>query len=133
MLIAIVPSVRAQSAAYLHYSQYPSLDVAFVEGFRIDSVTTVDVTIIIANDSATTEWLIDEFDFRASLNEALKVNFIMARRSKEDPTQRVADKSQCYDYVVASVNDRRISIYHITDPRQSMAISLAQISKLNKK
>ena len=56
----IMCNAAAQSAAFLRYAPNPDLDVAYIEGFRIDDSTVIDVTVILIKDSATMAWLIND-------------------------------------------------------------------------
>ena len=127
LLLVVAQLAQAQSAAYLRYSQNSNLDVAYVEGFQVDSTTAVDVTVIIANDSATMEGLIDEFGFRLAraIHKVSPTSLMSAHCSKDDPTQRMEGDDT--DIVIVSVYYRRISIYHITSPKQKKAIFLAEV------
>ena len=69
LLLLASLAAQAQSEAYLRYAPNPNLNVAFVEGFRLDDSTTVDVTVISAKDSATLAWLCDDFNLKEKYNE----------------------------------------------------------------
>ena len=134
-LVAAV-AAQAQSEAYLRYSQNPNLDVAFVEGVRIDSTTTVDATVIFAKDSATMVRLMDDFGFDEA-DYRLLADDRNAFKSKRfgDNGAALANTSgkQAVDYAIASVYYRRICVYHVTDARQLRALLVAELSKLNNK
>ena len=134
-LVAAV-AARAQSETYLRYSQNPNLDVAFVEGFRIDSTTTVDVTVIFANESATMVWLMGEFGFTEADYGLLAKNrnaFSSKKFDRGSASLGNTGGKQVVDYAIASVYHSRICVYHITDNHQLRAIVSAELSKLNKK
>ena len=126
LLLMVTLPLCAQSDAYLHYSQNPNLDVAFFEKLRIDDTTTVDVTIIIAKDSATWAWMIEEFklskehDLAMSKQLQQKPNAISTRLvQKNDPSQRATKLIPGeFDFETISFFYRRINIYHITDQQQ---------------
>ena len=129
LLMATLP-LCAQSDAYLHYSQYPNLDVAFVEAFRIDDTTTLDVTVILAKDSATLFWMIEEFNLTEIYNHAvsrqkhLNPRYLIARQvSKADPTCRVTKLVDGeYDFLSFSIYYKRIIIFHIQNEQQLSSV-----------
>ena len=142
LLLATLP-LCAQSDAYLHYSQNPNLDVAFIENFRIDDTTTLDVTIILAKDSATLFWMIEEFNLTEIYNHAvsrqkhLNPRYLITRQvSKADPTCRVTKLVDGeYDFLSFSIYYKRIIIFHIHDGQQLSSIfgySLRSISSKHK-
>ena len=132
---------HAQSEAYRHYSQNPGLDVAFVEGFRLDDSTTVDITLLIAKDSAAFAWLIQEFNLAESYSKAvanlshLDSNFIITQPvTKANPTQRALNPIEGeYDFMSISLYYKRINIYHTTDRQQRKLIIRKIIQSMSKK
>lgn len=56
-----LPCLQAQLAFYEHYAVHDELLVALAEGYRLDSVTRVNVVLIQAKDSAAWEWVMEEF------------------------------------------------------------------------
>ena len=129
LLMATLP-LCAQSDAYLHYSQYPNLDVAFVEAFRIDDTTTLDVTVILAKDSATLFWMIEEFNLTEIYNHAvsrqkhLNPRYLIARQvSKADPSCRVTKLVDGeYDFLSFSIYYKRIIIFHVQNEQQLSSV-----------
>lgn len=118
--------LKAQSDAYIHYSQNPNLDVAFIENLQLDDSTILDVTVILAQDSATFVWLMNEFFFTQSYNETLSKNeshnknlVACALISKKQPFNKVPyDKVDECDYAAASIYYKRINIYHTRNKQQ---------------
>ena len=138
LLMAAIP-LCAQSDAYIHYSQNPNLNVAFFEKLRIDDTTTLDVTIILAKDSATMLWMVEEFNLTKPYNHAvsqqnhLNPRYLITRQvSKTDPTCRVTKLIDGeYDFLSFSIFYKRIIIFHILNEQQRKSImgySLRSIS-----
>ena len=125
LLMATLP-LYAQSDAYLHYSQNPNLDVAFIENLRIDDTTTLDVTVIIAKDSTTLAWLMKEFYFTQTYTAAISDNAPYKKNhvsfsliSKKYPFNVVSyNKVDECDFAVASIHKNRINIYHTHNKQQ---------------
>ena len=139
LAISVLP-VFAQSNAYLRFSQNPNLDVAFVQGFRINDSTAVDVTVIMAKDSSAMLWLMQEFNLmdyyieKSSLQKNTDPKSILSRRvSKDDPTIPVTQNNQDGDMLVLSLLYNRINIYHITNPNQLLPILKASYPKRSSK
>lgn len=140
--MAAIP-LCAQSDAYIHYSQNPNLDVAFFEKLRIDDTTTLDVTIILAKDSATLLWMVEEFNltkiFNYAVSQQLHLNpryLITHQVSKADPSLRVSKfvDGEC-DFLNFSIYYKKIIIFHIQNEQQLSSVcgySLRSISKKNK-
>ena len=128
--MAAIP-LCAQSDAYIHYSQNPNLDVAFFEKLRIDDTTTLDVTIILAKDSATLLWMVEEFNLTKIYNHAvsrqkhLKPRYLIINLvSKADPTCRVTKLNDGeYDFLSFSIFYKRIIIFHILNEHQRKSVS----------
>ena len=129
LLMATLP-LCAQSDAYLHYSQNPNLDVAFFENLRIDDTTTLDVTVILAKDSATLFWMIEEFNLTEIYNHAvsrqkhLNPRYLIARQvSKADPSCRVTKLVDGeYDFLSFSIYYKRIIIFHVQNEQQLSSV-----------
>lgn len=140
LLLASLAS-HAQSDAYLRFAPNPNLDVAFVEAFRLDDTTTVDITVIIAKDSATFAWLCEEFNLTEDYNEAVtKQNHTNPRFvitwsvAKKDPTQRVYELTEGEnDFCSLSLYEKQLIIYHITKRHQRISIGSFLIRKMIKK
>jgi len=119
-------AAHAQSDAYLRYAPNPNLNVAFVEGFRLDDSTTVDVTVITAKDSTTWAWLIEEFNISSMHNLALSKQWYHEPKTigtkmvqKNDPSQHVTKLIHGeFDFETISFFYKRISIYHIINQQQ---------------
>ena len=129
LLMATLP-LCAQSDAYLHYSQNPNLDVAFFENLRIDDTTTVDITVILAKDSATLFWMIEEFNLTEIYNHAvsrqkhLNPRYLITQQvSKADPTYRVTKLVDGeYDLMSFSIFYKRIILFHIQNAQQRKSV-----------
>ena len=129
LLMATLP-LCAQSDAYLHYSQNPNLDVAFFENLRIDDTTTLDVTVILAKDSATLLWMIEEFNlsklynYNLSQQKLSNPKYLMYHMvSKTDPTRRVTKLVNGeYDYLSFSIYHKQIIIFHIQNEQQRKSV-----------
>lgn len=143
LLLMVTLPLCAQSDAYLHYSQNPNLDVAFFEKLRIDDTTILDVTVILAKDSATLLWMTEEFnltkayDYAVSQQSHLNPRYIITQQvSKADPTCRVTKLVDGeYDFMSFSIYYRKIIIFHIQDKQQHKSVCgycLRSISKKNK-
>ena len=121
---------HAQSDAYLRFAPNPNLDVAFVEAFRLDDTTTVDITVIIAKDSATLFWMIEEFNLTEIYNHAvsrqkhLNPRYLIARQvSKADPSCRVTKLVDGeYDLMSFSIFYKRIILFHIQNAQQRKSV-----------
>ena len=57
LLMVTAGTAAAQSDLYRRYAQRTDVRVAFIEAMRVDSVTTVDVTVVTAVDSAGWQWM----------------------------------------------------------------------------
>lgn len=134
-------ATHAQSDAYLRYAPNPNLNVAFVEGFRLDDSTTVDVTVITAKDSATLAWLCEEFNHTEVYNEAVSKQehtnpryVITWSVAKNDPTQHVYELIEGeYDFCTLSLYEKRVNIYHIINKQHLISIMGYHIRKISKK
>ena len=132
---------HAQSDAYLRFAPNPNLDVAFVEAFRLDDTTTVDITVILAKDSATFVWLCEEFNLAENYNKGMadakhmNPRYIMTQSvSKNDPTQIVSERVEGeYDLATISLYYRKINIYHIMKKQQLKSVFAHLIHKISKK
>ncbi len=130
LLLMVTLPLCAQSDAYLHYSQNPNLDVAFFEKLRIDDTTTLDVTVILAKDSATLFWMIEEFNLTEIYNHAvsrqkhLNPRYLIARQvSKADPSCRVTKLVDGeYDFLSFSIYYKRIIIFHVQNEQQLSSV-----------
>ena len=126
LLLMVTLPLCAQSDAYLHYSQNPNLDVAFIENLRIDDTIILDVTVILAKDSATFVWLMKEFFFTQTYTKAVSDNALDNKNlasftliSKKHPFNKVFyDKVDECDFVLASTYYKRINIYHTRNKQQ---------------
>ena len=140
LLLLVSFAALAQSEAYLRYAPNPNLNVAFVEGFRLNDSTTVDVTVISAKDSATWAWMIEEFNLSPMHNLALsnqlydKPNSISTRMvQKNDPSQRTTELiPKEFDFETILFFYRRINIYHIIDQQQYDVLFRFIITNLTK-
>ena len=140
LLIASLAS-HAQSDAYLRFAPNPNLNVAFVEDFRINDTTTLDITVILAKDSATVAWLCEEFNLTEDYNEAVakkkhtNPRFVITWSvAKKDPTQRVYELTEGEnDLCSLSLYEKRLIIYHITKGHQKKSILGFQLHKITKK
>ena len=140
LLMATLP-LCAQSDAYLHYSQNPNLDVAFFENLRIDDTTTLDVTVIMAKDSAAYALLMKDFFFTQTFNNAITNNALLKKDyvsftliSKESPIKRVSfnEVDEC-DFATASHFYKRINIYHTQNKQQIRTLIKLTTKKINPK
>lgn len=141
LLLLASLAAHAQSEAYLRYAPNPNLNVAFVEGFRLNDSTTVDVTVISAKDSATLAWLCDDFNLKEKYNEAVAKKehtnpryVITWSVAKNDPTQHVFELIEGeYDFCTLSLYEKRVNIYHIINKQHLLSIMGYHIRKISKK
>lgn len=141
LLLLASLAAHAQSEAYLRYAPNPNLNVAFVEGFRLDDSTTVDVTVISAKDSATWTWMIEEFNISLMNNLALSKQWYTKPKSigtrivqKNDPSQHVTELIHGeFDIETISFYYKRICIYHIINQQQYNSVFQSVIITTMKK
>lgn len=125
LLMLAACTVAAQSDLYRRYAQRTDVRVAFIEAMRVDSVTTVDVTVVTAVDSAGWQWMMSEFNipsfspeieaFLASGEQSVSLHFSPSGRP--DRLAKPAETSPC-DAVVVDRAHRTLCAYHIADPAQ---------------
>lgn len=86
-------AAAAQTELYNRYAMQPSVKVASVSNFALDSNASVDVTVIAAEDDAGWEWMKREFyigdlspEQQSGINEGNDV-VLFARRSRRNPRE----------------------------------------------
>lgn len=93
LFLAAALSAAAQTELYNRYASQPSVKVASVTGFAIDSASQVDVTVIAAEDEQGWTWMKREFgiaDLSAEQQQGLREGsdvVLFARRSRSNPGQ----------------------------------------------
>lgn len=92
LLSSFATSASAQTDLYKRYASQPGVKVASVSGFAIDSASSVDVTVIEAEDDEGWAWMKREFyigdlspEQQASLREGYDA-VLFARRSRSNPS-----------------------------------------------
>ena len=116
----IMCNAAAQSAAFLRYAPNPDLDVAYIEGFRIDDSTVFDVTVILIKDSATMAWLINDLHLN-KYNEKIfskknPIHYFLFNVSPDDPSKRIKNPRYVkHDIMIFTPHHKRITIYHNID------------------
>ena len=90
---AFFNSTQAQTELYKRYASQPNVKVASVNGFAIDSISKVDVTVLEAQDDEGWEWMKKEFHIgelspeqQAGLNDGYDA-VLFARRSRANPRE----------------------------------------------
>ena len=93
LVLAATFHVAAQTDLYQRYATQPSVKVASVNNFALDSTAHVDVTVIAAEDDAGWEWMKREFyigdlapEQQASLRGGSDV-VLFARRNRSNPRE----------------------------------------------
>lgn len=109
LCLASVGCLCGQSKAYEMFAPDTTLHVAFFEGYKIDSVTRIDVTIISTKDTAAWERLVKDLNLNiVDPNSRLLVK--MARI--DDPRQRTPFvEGQC-DVLLSIPKTMSVCIYH---------------------
>ncbi len=94
LILATGCSLQAQTHIYSRYASHTDLGVAYVPNFKLDSINTVNVTVIMAQDSVAWEWLKAEFRIpelsEDELHQLSLRNTVVSLqfRDKNDPTQK---------------------------------------------
>lgn len=122
---------NGQGEIYDKYAARETLNVAYVEGYRIDSANRVDVILIIAQDSSTWDSLLVEFNMMPEDEQGQQWkkehhSKMIACRSIKDPTQpsQPTDKSKCLMSV--DFHRRNICIFFLTDYDRQFGIIAKQ-------
>lgn len=109
LLLVSALSAAAQTELYNRYASQPSVKVASVTGFAIDSTSQVDVTVIAAEDEQGWTWMKHEFgiaDLSAEQQQGLREGndvVLFARRNRSNPGlsapvvgERIDIAASCY-------------------------------------
>ena len=135
ILLASAAQLRGQSPAYVKFSTYPGLEVAFVKNVPIDTLGFTDVTHIKAVDCEAWGILMDSVDlpmFKEACDTAgARVRILMV--SKQDPSIRKAPTDTLFDMMLVLPHKRTVDIFHIATREQTRKIISNHLKNLNKK
>lgn len=109
---------------YKQYASRTDLTVAQVNGFRINDTVSVDVVILVADDSAAWQGLKDELDIRTSEGVTSWMGDI------EQPAQRVKGGQRPTWRAMAVHDDRTVAFYRVEDEVQYAALLDYQLEKM---
>ena len=126
------------SEVYRRYCDRDDLKVAFVKDYRIGDSITVDVTTITAKDSAGWESLLREMNVSEIIiskqRESIKKNTIGVHIyycRKGHPEKKVlVNKSQYFNIVTDSPQDKIVYVFDIINIEQGSSIICEKISEL---
>lgn len=144
MLAAILctcSQLVAQTDLYRRYADRDDIKVASVSGFRIDSTSQADVTLIEAIDDSGWQWMKSEFHIgelsegqAESLRDGNDIVFF-ARRSRSNPSEsapvvgeRVDASASCYMGI--SYLQRAVYIFCADSEEQNDAIVALLVKKI---
>ncbi len=130
LLLPLVTSCRhgqtaqVEDALYQRYASRQELNVAQVQGFRLNDSVKIDVVLMVADDEASWQQLKEEFDIRG--NEG-SVSWL---GDPGDPEERVAWKGEPVLRVVASHDRHAIGFYRLENEEQYDALIDYQLGEL---
>lgn len=100
-----------QTHIYERYASRADLEVAYLENVPLDSTTSVNVTIIIAKDSAAWKSLKEEFNISDSPFLPNIHSYKRVLRDKYDPRNSCHDNHNCC-LVVVNYYRKSLSMFH---------------------
>ncbi len=131
VLILTFGKVRGQTHIYDRYASRSDLEVAYLENVYIDSATYINATIILARDSASWNWMKEEFHIQSSITIASPQQYCyrLERLCDRQHPESMAhgDIHDCY-YLCANLNRRSIIIYQFETEEQFNALIHFKIS-----
>ena len=109
---------------YKQYASRTDLTVAQVNGFRINDTVSVDVVILVADDSAAWQGLKDELDIRTSEGVTSWIGDI------ERPQQRLKGGQRPAWRAMAVHDEHTVAFYRVEDEVQYVALLDYQLDKM---
>lgn len=140
-LLLISFAAAAQTDLYTRYASQPSVKVASVNNFALDSAARIDVTVIAAEDEAGWEWMKREFyigdlspEQQAGLSEGSDV-VLFARRNRSNPRENAPIVDEQVDisascYMGISYLSRAVYVFCADTEEQYDAIVARLIKKI---
>lgn len=128
IILLVIPCVvHAQRYIYDHYAHRTDLKVVYYPQFRLDDIHTVNVTILIAKDSAAWEWMQQEFDLPSIIAQEQDTAHSSRRAVQilgEEPRclQRLTSSASDKHFIVEQYDRRAIFIFHYTQKDQLKAL-----------
>ena len=123
MLLACSREVE-ETPLYHKYAERHNLAVAQVNGFRLCDTVTIDVVILVADDSAAWQGLKEELDIRTSEGVTSWMGDI------DQPQQRVKGGRLPAWRAMAVHNERTVAFYSIDNDVQYRALLDYQMNKM---
>lgn len=123
------------SDLYRTYADMPGIDATFLHNFRINDTTTVDVTILQANDSTSWEKLKIEFGLPALPAEFMKMiegknDFIMTYIAASDYKEQFKKIGiEEMDVIAGNYTRKNIGIFHVRSKEQQHALLHYNLNK----
>ena len=109
---------------YKQYASRTDLTVAQVNGFRINDTVSVDVVILVADDSTAWQGLKEELDIRTDAGITSWIGDI------EQPAQRVKGGQRPAWRAMAVHDEHTVAFYHVEDEVQYAALLDYQLEKM---
>ena len=126
MVLAACSHKQEELPLYRQYAGRQDLTAAQVNGFRLNDTVTVDVVIVVADDSTAWQGLKEEFDIRTSEGVTSWMGNI------DHPQQRVKRSERPAWRAMAVHADRTIAFYRIDTEEQREALLDYQLSNIVK-
>ena len=111
---------------YKQYASRTDLTVAQVNGFRINDTVSVDVVILVADDSAAWQGLKEEFDIRTDAGITSWIG------DTEQPAKRVKGGQRPAWRAMAVHDEHTVAFYRVEDEVQLDALRLYQMNIMEK-
>ena len=124
MVLAACSHKQEELPLYRQYAGRQDLTAAQVNGFRLNDTVTVDVVIVVADDSTAWQGLKEEFDIRTSEGVTSWMGNI------DHPQQRVKRSERPAWRAMAVHADRTIAFYRIDTEKQREALLDYQLEKM---
>ena len=123
------------SEVFLRYKDADGVSAAFLKDFRANDTTTVDVTILQANDSTSWEKLKIEFGLRTLPAEFMKMiegknDFIMTYIAASDYKEQFKKIGiEEMDVIAGNYTRKNIGIFHVRSKEQQHALLHYNLNK----
>lgn len=129
LLSMTTTNIWCQQEIYDKYVARKNLYVAYVTDFRLDSANTVDVVLIIGQDSMAWDSLLAEFNLPparpiAEMKREGNLGFVHCLRNSLDPAQplQIDRKEEGLVHVHVNYYKRRICMFFLDNEKQLDAI-----------
>lgn len=127
LLLASCSREEVVTPLYQQYAARKNLTVAQVSGFQLNDTVTVDVVILVADDSAAWQSLKTEFDIRTSEGITSWMGDI------DEPANRVKRSVRPAWRAMAVHADRTVAFYRIDTEAQRQALLDYQMNTIENK